>query len=138
VSSNRKQVTVAKKKTAQASSESSDPKPTFEEALEQLEEIVRELEEGQIGLDEAMARYQQGVELLRQCFDLLERAERKISLLGGVDEEGRPIAQPFDDEALSLDEKATRRSRRRSTPHPPKRADQAPDNGGLDESGGLF
>lgn len=92
--------------------------PSFEEALGQLEAIVHELEEGEIGLNEALARYEQGVKLLRQCYDLLERAERKIEILGGLDAQGKPVTEPFDDEALSLDEKARRRSRRRTTQGP--------------------
>lgn len=128
---------MAKKKSSKQP-EAGNEQPTFEEALGRLEGIVGELEEGQIGLDEALARYQDGVKLLRQCFDLLERAERKISLLGGLDEQGRPVAQPFDDETLTLDEKAKSRSRRRSTQGPSKRAGESPDNGGLDEPGGLF
>lgn len=129
---------MGKKKASQQVEVSADRQPTFEEALARLEAIVRELEEGEIGLDEALARYQDGVKLLRQCFELLERAERKIALLGGLDEEGRPVTQPFDDEALSLDEKAASRSRRRSSQPPPKRTTQDPNSGGLDESGGLF
>lgn len=92
--------------------------PSFEDALGRLEAIVHELEEGQIGLGEALAQYEQGVKLMRQCYDLLERAERKITLLGGINAQGEPISEPFDDEALSLEEKAQRRSRRRTTHGP--------------------
>jgi exodeoxyribonuclease VII small subunit len=67
--------------------------------MERLEEIVHQLEEGDLGLSEAMSRYEEGVKLLRQSFDLLERAERKIELLSGVDADGNPVTQPFDDEA---------------------------------------
>jgi exodeoxyribonuclease VII small subunit len=94
---------------------------TFEEALGQLQAIVQELEEGKIGLNEAMARYEEGVKLLRQCYDLLQRAQRKIELLSGVDAEGNPITTPLDDTALSLDEKAESRGRRRSTSGRPSR-----------------
>ncbi len=73
--------------------------PSFEEALRRLEEIVHLLEEGEIGLDEALRRYEEGVKLLRQAYDLLGRAERRIELLTGVDAEGNPVAQPFDDRA---------------------------------------
>ncbi len=113
------------------------PQPTFEEALAELERIVRDLEEGDTGLNEALARYEQGVKLLRHCHDLLEKAERKIELLSGVDAQGQPIAQPFDDQALSLDEKAQSRGRRRTaSPRP----EHSPGSGetDLDETGGLF
>jgi exodeoxyribonuclease VII small subunit len=88
---------------------------SFEQALAQLESIVRQLEDGELGLNEALERYEKGVRLLRQCYDLLDRAERKIELLSGIDAEGRPITTGLDDRELSLEEKAERRGRRRST-----------------------
>jgi exodeoxyribonuclease VII small subunit len=95
----------------------SDAPVDFESALKRLEEIVRLLEEGDIGLNESLERYEEGVKLLRQSYELLERAERRIELLSGVDANGNPITQPFDDTAtLGSDEPGTRRSRRRSAP----------------------
>jgi exodeoxyribonuclease VII small subunit len=111
-------VDMAQRNTNDPSAEPPDQQPTFEQALAQLEEIVHELEEGQIGLNEALARYEQGVKLLRQCYELLQRAERKIELLSGLDAEGNPVTEPFRDDALSLDEKAQSRSRRRTAPGP--------------------
>lgn len=72
---------------------------TFEQALARLEEIVHLLEEGDLGLSEAMQRYEEGVKLLRRSYEMLEGAERKIELLSGVDAEGNPVTQPFDDTA---------------------------------------
>jgi len=97
------------------------PPVDFEQALEQLEEIVRDLEQGQLGLEASLARYEQGVVLLRRCHELLERAERRIALLSGVDAEGKPIATAMDDRSFTLEEKARSRSRRRtaSEPGPP-------------------
>ena len=93
--------------------------PTFEEALDSLEKIVHDLEEGQIGLAEALAQYEQGVKLLKQCFSLLEGAERKIELLSGFDSAGNPVTTTFDDESsLSRDEKGETRTRRRAAPRP--------------------
>ena len=96
-----------------------DGKPSFEDALTRLEAIVRELEEGRVGLAEALSRYEEGVGLLRVCHGLLERAERRIELLAGVDAEGNPIVAPFDDAALTLEEKAAQRGRRRSAGESP-------------------
>lgn len=88
--------------------------PSFEEALQRLEEIVHLLEEGDIGLSEALARYEEGVKLLRQSYELLTHAERRIELLSGVDAEGNPITQPFADEAtLDVEENAMRGSRKK-------------------------
>jgi exodeoxyribonuclease VII small subunit len=72
---------------------------SFEDALARLEQIVHELEEGQIGLAEALGRYEEGVALLRQSYDLLRKAERRIELLSGIDDEGNPLTTPFDDSA---------------------------------------
>ena len=92
---------MAKKEPKQESSE----QPSFEDSLKRLEEIVGLLEDGEIGLDEALGQYEEGVKLLRQAYDLLGRAERRIELLSGVDAEGNPITQPLADRAtLSRDE----------------------------------
>jgi len=87
---------------------------SFEQALQRLQAIVQELEQGELGLDKALERYEEGVRLLRRCHDALEKAERKIELLSGVDAEGRPISTPLDDASVPLEEKARERSRRRS------------------------
>ena len=88
--------------------------PTFEQALLQLEQIVRKLEEGQLGLSDALGHYEAGIGHLKRCYDALEKAERKIELLAGVDAAGNLITRPFDDAELTLEEKAGSRSRRRS------------------------
>jgi len=80
------------------------------------------------------------VTLLRRCHDLLEKAERKIELLSGVDADGNPIATAVDDAAPPLEEKAQSRGRRRSAaPRQPDRPDPFdPDDTGVDRSGQLF
>lgn len=90
--------------------------PTFEQALVRLEAIVQQLEDGRTDLASSLAGYEEGVRLLRQCHQLLEKAERRIEILAGVDAAGGPITEAFDDEStLSLEEKAQTRSKRRST-----------------------
>jgi exodeoxyribonuclease VII small subunit len=92
------------------------PKPLrFEEALKRLGELVQLLEEGEIGLDEALQRYEEGVKLLRQAYELLTRAERRIELLSGVDAEGNPICEPFDDRATLLPQDDAEPDARRPT-----------------------
>ena len=76
--------------------------PSFEEALQRLEAIVGRLENGQLTLAEALADYEEGVRHLKTCYDLLQRAERRIELLQGVDADGRAIAEPFADEATEM------------------------------------
>jgi exodeoxyribonuclease VII small subunit len=98
---------------------------TFEQALERLETIVHELEDGQLGLDESLGRYEEGIRLLRQCTGLLERAERRIQCVSGLDADGNPITQPFDDRATpAQEEKGPSRSRQRSTRGPSTPADE--------------
>ncbi len=87
---------------------------TFEQALAAVETIVRELEEGQLGLDDSLARYERGAKLLRRCHEQLQQAERRIEMLAGIDAEGNPVTTPLDDTALSLEEKARQRGKRRS------------------------
>lgn len=68
--------------------------PTFEEALEQLESIVTAIEEGKIGLEDAVAEYERGVKLLRRCQSILARAETRIQQLQ-VAEDGSVSTTPM-------------------------------------------
>jgi exodeoxyribonuclease VII small subunit len=80
-------------------------KRNFEESLLELERMVRELEDGRLGLEDALARYEQGVGLIKSCYQQLRQAEQRILLLTGVDEEQQPILQPFKHEATALAKK---------------------------------
>ncbi len=95
-------------------------KISFEDALARLEQVVQQLESGQTGLSDSLECYEQGIKYLKVCYRSLESAERKIELLVNLDEDGKASAAPFDDELLSLEEKAQSRSRRRRkrTPDP--------------------
>lgn len=107
----------------QSKRETAEP-PTFEEALEQLEAIVRQLEEGEIGLNEALEQYEKGIKLLRRGYDLLQGAERRIELLSGIDAEGNAVSTPIEDPSSSPSDRAP--GRRRSTGDsigPPERGD---------------
>jgi len=53
----------------------------FEEALKKLEKIVEDLEKGDLSLDEALKKYQEGLELSRLCSQRLESAKKKIDVL---------------------------------------------------------
>jgi exodeoxyribonuclease VII small subunit len=85
--------------------------PTFEQALAELEKIVRELEDGQVSLEESLARYERGIGLLKLCYGQLQQAEQKIQLLTGVDEDGRPAARPFQHSSAEV-EKLDNRKRK--------------------------
>lgn len=55
--------------------------PTFDERLERLEKIVAELEQGRIGLEDSIGRYQEGVALMRSCRATLDQYRRRIEEL---------------------------------------------------------
>lgn len=69
---------------------------SFEESLLRLEQIVRDLEDGKTGLEDALERYEQGVGLLRRCYGQLRRAEQRILELTGQDADGQPVARAFE------------------------------------------
>jgi exodeoxyribonuclease VII small subunit len=83
----------------------------FERSLEELEAIVHELEEGQLGLAEALERYEQGVKHLTHCYRLLEAAERKVELLTSVADDGTASTESFDESSEPLADSAGRRKR---------------------------
>ena len=77
----------------------------FEVALARLEQIVASLERGEPDLAAALAKYETGVKLLTRCYGLLEKAERSVALLTGVDAQGNPVTAPFDATATIETEK---------------------------------
>ena len=64
-----------------------DPAPDFEAAITQLEQLIDQIESGEIGLEVALQRYEDGTRLIRQCRGILDRAEQRIAELT-VDAEG--------------------------------------------------
>lgn len=70
--------------------------PRFEQALTELESILRELEDGTTTLEDSLIRYERGVILLRQCYTQLRDAEQKVKLLAGVNESGTADVRPFE------------------------------------------
>jgi exodeoxyribonuclease VII small subunit len=89
----------------------SSPPPqelSFEQALAELERIVRVLEDGQTSLEEALSRYEAGVGLLKKCYSQLGTAEQRIVMLTGTDDAGKPVTRVFDHAAAVEAEKALR------------------------------
>ena len=56
-------------------------KKTFEQALIELESIVKEMESGELPLEEAVKKYETGIKQSKFCLDLLDKTEKKISSL---------------------------------------------------------
>ncbi|OEU51511.1 MAG: exodeoxyribonuclease VII small subunit [Desulfobacterales bacterium C00003060] len=73
-------------------------KQTFENAMERLESIVNELESGDLNLDEAMKKFQEGVKLSKFCSNKLDETEKKVLILL-KDEEGNIRTEPFEGES---------------------------------------
>lgn len=59
----------------------SKKKPTFEEALAQLESIADDIEQGHISLEESIDKYEKGMQLVKHCREVLSKAEMKIQKL---------------------------------------------------------
>ncbi len=77
----------------------SNGKPkNFETSLEELERIVRELEQGELTLEKSLELFEQGVKLSRECQERLNQAERRIEILMR-DNQGRAVVRPFDPES---------------------------------------
>lgn len=67
-----------------------EKKQTFETSLQELEKIVRKLEDGDLSLEESLKLFEDGVKLSRECQERLNQAERRIEVLL-KDENGNPV-----------------------------------------------
>ena len=56
-------------------------KQDFEISLKELEEIVEQLETSDLTLDETLAKYESGIKIYKRCYQILEKAEKKINIL---------------------------------------------------------
>jgi exodeoxyribonuclease VII small subunit len=73
---------------------SSDPQPSFEQALKELEDIVRKLESGELSLDESISLYERGQALKAVCEAKLANAKQRIEQIqqgAGGDVSTRPF-----------------------------------------------
>ncbi len=68
----------------------------FEDALENLAELVEAMEEGELSLEESLKAFEQGIKLTRECQVALENAEQKVQLL--VNSDDIPEAEPFEED----------------------------------------
>ncbi len=68
--------------------------PTFEESLARLEEIVGEMEQGELTLNDLVMKYSEGITLANQCSQSLQRAEKAMDLLV-QDRDGEAVTTPL-------------------------------------------
>ena len=81
------------------------PKPKFEECLRNVEDVVKALESGKLGLEESLEKYEAGIAALRSCYKILEEAEKKIQVLV-KEKDGSLSASDFEAEAKPSRKKA--------------------------------
>lgn len=71
-------------------------KKKFEDALEELEKVVEQLESGELSLEDSLAAFEEGVRLVQHCNQKLTEVEKKIELLV-KDKEGKLRLKPLAD-----------------------------------------
>jgi exodeoxyribonuclease VII small subunit len=72
------------------------PPKSFEDALRELEQILSEIENGEVGLEESLVKYERGNFLIQHCRAVLGQAEKQIELLSkGAD--GSLQSEPLED-----------------------------------------
>ena len=96
---------------------------SFESALEQLKAIVADLENGNLSLDQSLEKYELGVKHLKNCYQALKSAQRKIEVLVDLDDDGKLKTLPFEDQATEF-----------SRPD----SDEIPENDDIEDSNVLF
>jgi len=77
----------------------------FEEALEELEGIVKKLEQGGLPLEESLEVFEKGMNLSKFCFKKLNEAQRKIEILTKNEETGEISIKPFSLEEVESEDK---------------------------------
>ncbi len=68
----------------------------FEDSLEELEQLVEQMEQGEISLEESLKSFERGVKLTSTCQKALQDAEQKIQIL--LEKNGKQTLEPFNDE----------------------------------------
>ena len=99
---------------------------SFEAALQRLEELANELDSGELKLEDAIKKYEEGVKLYANCQEILAKAEKKVQMLVR-DADGKLAAVPFDAEDSSssdTDKDSSEESDDAST-KPPRTSDQS-------------
>jgi exodeoxyribonuclease VII small subunit len=72
------------------------PNKKFETALEDLEQVVEQLDSGELSLEDSLAAFEKGVGLVKFCNDKLNEVEKKVELLV-KDKDGKPQLKAFED-----------------------------------------
>lgn len=70
----------------------------FEEKMKELENLVLELEKGELNLDDSVKKFEEGMKISKECNDILEKAEKRISIL--LERDGDIKESDFDSENI--------------------------------------
>jgi exodeoxyribonuclease VII small subunit len=87
----------------QESPRGSEQPRSFEASLEALEQIVQQLESGDLPLEKSLELFEQGIRLSRECQERLSQAERRIEVLLR-DNQGRPVVTNFNEANQTTDD----------------------------------
>jgi len=88
--------------SARKKKKTSEDAATFEEQMTRLDAIAGELESGELGLEKAIARYEEGVKCYRECHRILSSAEKKVEMLTRT-ASGEVTTVPFETEDADAD-----------------------------------
>jgi len=88
----------AKKSTVQS------PPKTFEDALRELEALLTQIENGDIGLEESLLKYERGNFLIHHCRGVLNQAEKQIETMGKPEVDDDSVAEMSSSEDSAADE----------------------------------
>lgn len=70
----------------------------FEQALQELEQIVEQMETGDLSLENSLQQFERGIELTRHCQAVLQQAEQRVEQL--LEKDGRTDIVPFDSQPV--------------------------------------
>ena len=70
--------------------------PNFEDALNDLEQLVETMEEGDLSLEESLKQFEKGIALASSCQQSLQKAEQKVEQL--IEKNGKLFSKDFDSE----------------------------------------
>ena len=110
---------MAKKKTE------SENQISFEESFGQLQEIVANLEDGNLSLSESLQNYETGIKRLKECYSALNEAEQKIRQLAEIDEDGNLVTNQFDPDSSNKKKDSKRTGTGNKSKKPSKKSTDA-------------
>ncbi|MBA3544611.1 MAG: exodeoxyribonuclease VII small subunit [Chthoniobacterales bacterium] len=76
------------------------PEANFEQAMKRLEEIVEQMESGELPLEDLIVRYEEGMKLVKVCQERLVSAEKRIEIITR-NSAGKPVVKEFEPAAAA-------------------------------------